>query len=61
MLKPAVGSTIVYIVYLVYAVHVMTCTKNTDWESAMHVFSWLNCEFLLLYYVCVLEMSGMYL
>ena len=39
----------------------MTCTKSTDWESAMNVFSWLNCEFVLLYYVCVLGISGMYL
>ena len=23
----------------------------------MHVFSWFNCEFVLLYYVCMLGMS----
>ena len=40
----------------------MIYTKSTDWENAMHVFNYLvYCEFVLLYYVYVLGMLGMYL
>ena len=61
MTKPIVGSAIVYVVQLVYAVHGMSCTNSIDLEGAMYVFGWFNCEFVLLYYVYMPRMSGMYL
>ena len=61
MVKPIVGPCVLYIVQNSVSSTYYDLYKSTDWEGALHMFGWFNCEFVLLYYAYVLGMSGMYL